>query len=82
MPLISIDYGLAPENTYPIGLDDCWQAYIWIVNHAESEFNIKIDKIILVGDSAGGNLVLGVTFLSILNNVRPPSALFLMYPGK
>lgn len=65
-----------------MGLDDCWQAYKWIVNNAESEFDITIDKIILVGDSAGGNLTLGVTYLSILNNIRPPNALFLVYPGK
>ena len=81
MPLISIDYSLAPEDPYPRGLNDCWQAYKWIVTHAETELEIKLDKIILVGDSAGGNLVLGVTYLSIINKIRSPSALFLFYPG-
>ena len=35
VPIISIDYRLAPESKYPEGLDDCWQAYYWIINHAE-----------------------------------------------
>ena len=81
MPLISIDYSLAPENPYPKGLDDCWQAYKWVVNYAETMFDITMDKIILVGDSAGGNLALGLTYLSIINNLRLPSALFLFYPA-
>ena len=31
-----IDYSLAPKNPYPAGLDDCWQAYLWIINYAET----------------------------------------------
>ena len=32
----SIDYRLSPENKYPDGLDDVWQAYLWILNYAET----------------------------------------------
>jgi len=81
VPLISIDYRLAPDNPYPKALEDCWQAYKWVVSYGEAYFNITIDKIILVGDSAGGNLALGVTYLSLIHNVRIPSALFLFYPA-
>ena len=80
-PIVSIDYSLAPDNPYPVALDDCWQAYNWIIKHAEEEFDIVIEKLILVGDSAGGNLALGVTYLSILHQKRIPNALFLCYPG-
>ena len=32
----SIDYRLAPKSRYPDTLDDVWQAYMWIMNFAES----------------------------------------------
>jgi hormone-sensitive lipase len=81
VPIFSIDYRLAPENPYPKSLDDVWQAYNWIVNNAAQEFEIEIDRIILVGDSAGGNLVLGLVYLLIVMQKRIPDALFLAYPG-
>jgi hormone-sensitive lipase len=82
VPVISIDYGLAPENPYPKALDDVWQAYNWILNYSSQEFGISLDKIILVGDSAGGNLVLSLVYLLIVNKTRLPDALLLAYPGK
>lgn len=82
VPLISIDYRLAPENPYPKALDDVYQAYMWAIKYAEDVLQIKVDKIILAGDSAGGNLVLALNYLLILKNKRQPTALFLAYPGK
>ena len=81
VPLISIDYRLAPDHPYPSALDDCWQAYNWILKYAQEEFELDIEKIILVGDSAGGNLSLAITYLCIIHNRRIPDALFLVYPG-
>src|SRR5690606_5103011 len=74
VPIISIDYGLAPENPYPKPLDDVWQAYNWIIDHAGDELSVDMQKIILVGDSAGGNLALALTYLLILHNKRLPDA--------
>ena len=80
-PIISIDYRLAPEFPYPCALDDVWQAYNWIIKNASEEFNINLNKIILVGDSAGGNLALGLVLLLIVHNKRLPDKLILPYPG-
>jgi hormone-sensitive lipase len=82
VPVISIDYRLAPENPYPKALDDVWQAYNWIIESASNEFKIDLNKIILIGDSAGGNLALSLVYLLIIHNKRLPDALFLAYPGK
>ena len=54
----AIDYRLAPENPYPDAVDDVWQAYLWIINYAETILGIKTPKVIVAGDSAGGNLAL------------------------
>lgn len=53
MHVLSIDYRLAPEYSFPAPLEDCLTAYKWLLSKG---FNSK--NIILAGDSAGGNLVL------------------------
>ena len=42
---------------------------------------MKIDKIILVGDSAGGNIVAAVTIMAIERNYRVPDGIVLCYPA-
>jgi len=64
-PIFGVDYRLSPDYKFPAGLSDCWQAYLWIVYHSEKYLKLTFGKIILVGDSAGGNLVMGVTNLAI-----------------
>lgn len=77
----SIDYRLAPEHTYPETLDDVWQAYNWIMNYAEQALGIKTKKVILIGDSAGGNLIFALTLRLIRAGLRVPDGLVLMYPS-
>jgi len=36
-----VDYRLAPKNQYPDALDDVWQAYLWIINYAETILGIE-----------------------------------------
>lgn len=80
-PVLSVDYRLAPDHPYPAGLDDCWQAYNWVLKYAEEILGIKPTKIILTGDSAGGNLAIGVTVLAIKTGIRIPDGLLLAYPA-
>lgn len=53
--VISPDYGLAPEKPFPAAVDDCFAALKWAAEHA-SEFGGDPSKLIVAGDSAGGNL--------------------------
>jgi acetyl esterase/lipase len=55
MKALSIDYRLAPEHPFPAGLEDCLTAYRWIVAQG-----ISPRKIVIAGDSAGGNLALAL----------------------
>lgn len=52
---LSINYRLAPENPFPAGLEDCIAAYEWLL-----ESGISPHKIVVAGDSAGGNLTLAL----------------------
>ncbi|OMJ73657.1 hypothetical protein SteCoe_27618 [Stentor coeruleus] len=80
-PIFSVDYRLAPENPFPDGLDDIWQAYTWLVNHSYEHLGVNPKKIILVGDSAGGNILTCLTLKCIQAGFRIPDAIFIIYPG-
>jgi len=80
-PIFSIDYRLAPQNPFPAAVDDCWQAYNWIIDNAEETLGITPSKVILVGDSAGGNLCLAVALRAIKMGYRVPDGLMLAYPA-
>jgi len=80
-PIFSIDYRLAPENKFPDAINDCWQVYLWLLKYSEKYLKLKFEKVFLEGNSAGGNLMCGITTLSIVKNVRIPDGLFMMYPA-
>ena len=77
--VVSVDYRLAPEHKFPAAPDDCLAATRWAAEHA-TEFNADPTRLIVAGDSAGGNLAT-VTALRIRDEGGPAlSGQLLLYP--
>jgi acetyl esterase len=77
--VISVGYRLAPEYKFPAAVNDAYESYLWIMNHA-STFGINKNKIVIAGDSAGANLAT-VTCLQCKDNHLPlPKLQILFYP--
>jgi epsilon-lactone hydrolase len=70
------DYRLAPEHPFPAGPDDCLAAYRWLVTQG-----IDAKRIVIAGDSAGGNLSL-VTAIRIRDEGLPaPGCVVMLSPA-
>lgn len=53
--VFSVEYRLAPENPYPIPLQDCYEALCWVKEHA-AEFSVDPLRLGIGGLSGGGGL--------------------------
>ncbi|CAH8505663.1 unnamed protein product [Schistosoma turkestanicum] len=79
-PIIAVDYSLSPEAPYPRALEECYYAYCWITLNLENLGCTPNAKIVLAGDSAGGNLALGVCMRAVHDGLlNRPIGIFLAY---
>ncbi|MCJ1388465.1 hypothetical protein MMC18_001312 [Xylographa bjoerkii] len=96
LPVLSLDYKKAPEYPYPYALNECYDVYHTLIATRGRCIGLSGEsrpRIILTGDSAGGNLATGVVLMvlqSAAANARrgpgqetlpTPDGLVLMYPG-
>lgn len=72
---LSIDYRLAPEHSYPEPLDDCVNAYKWLLDNG-----YPAENIVFAGDSAGGSLATGVPLAAMANGLSQPAASVALSP--
>lgn len=77
--VLSVDYRLAPEAPFPAALDDCYAALCWTKEKEQALFGGAL-PIILLGDSAGGNLATVVAGLAAERGGPAVSAQVLAYP--
>lgn len=60
LPVVAVDYRLAPEHPFPAAPDDAEAAARWIASHPEA-LGLTATGLVPMGDSAGGNLAIVVT---------------------
>jgi acetyl esterase/lipase len=78
--VLAVDYRLAPENPFPAGLEDCVQAFLWMLEHGPAHTE-SAKKYFLAGDSAGGNLALATLLALKDRGARLPDAALALSPA-
>jgi len=71
-----VGYRLAPEHPFPVPVEDCVTAYRWVL-----ESGIDPSRVVLAGDSAGGNLVVAVALALKAEGTPLPAALVAVSPA-
>ena len=71
--VLSVDYRMLPENNRNSASIDAQSAYHWILQHGPSG-ETPLDKLLVAGDSAGGNLALMLSGWSKTGAARKPDA--------
>ena len=77
--VISVGYRLAPEFKFPIPVYDCYDATVWAAQQA-SRLGTDPQKLVVMGDSAGGNLATVVSILARDGDGPSIRAQVLIYP--
>ncbi|WP_241489322.1 alpha/beta hydrolase [Leucobacter celer] len=76
----SVDYRLAPEHPFPAGLEDCTRVTRLLLEDPGRVGVADTDRIVLVGDSAGGNLAAAVSLQLREEGRRGADRQILLYP--
>lgn len=96
LPVLSLDYKKAPEYPYPYALNECYDVYHALIASRGRCIGLSgehVPRVVLTGDSAGGNLATGVVLMilqSAITDARrwqgeaalpTPAGLILIYPA-
>lgn len=77
--VVSVDYRLAPENSWPAAAEDVYTATCWAHDNAAS-LGADPGRLVVGGDSAGGNLAAVTAIMSRDRGGPAPAAQLLLYP--
>ena len=76
----SVDYRLAPEHPFPAGLEDCLRVAELLLTDPARVGVGPASEIVLIGDSAGGNLTAAVSLALRDRGVPGAKRQILLYP--
>jgi acetyl esterase/lipase len=66
LPVLSLDYKKAPEHPYPYALNECYDVYHMLISSRGRCVGMSGEltpRIIVSGDSAGGNMAVGMVLM-------------------
>jgi len=78
--VVNVDYRLAPEHRFPTAVDDAWAALLW-ANERITEIAGGAVPLVVMGDSAGGNLAAVVARRARDAGGPPLASQVLVYPA-
>ncbi|VUC20601.1 unnamed protein product [Clonostachys rosea] len=96
LPILSLDYRKAPEYPFPYALNECFDVYTTLIQTRGRCIGMSgrdVPRIILTGDSAGGNLAVAATLMVLetgsahklrchdSDELPPPDGLVCFYPA-
>jgi acetyl esterase/lipase len=79
VPMLVVDYRIAPEHPHPTPVEDCYAALAWLADNAAA-LGVDPARIGVMGDSAGGGLAAGVSLLARDRGGPRIASQLLIYP--
>jgi acetyl esterase/lipase len=78
VPMLSVDYRLAPENPHPIPVEDSYAGLTYLADNAAS-LGVDPKRIAVMGESAGGGLATAISMLARDRGSPAPAKQILIY---
>ncbi len=60
VPMLVVDYRIAPEHPHPTPVEDCYAALRWLADQGDDAGGFDPARLAVMGESAGGGLAAGV----------------------
>lgn len=79
VPMLVVDYRVAPEYPHPTPVEDCYAALEWLSGQSDA-LGFDPTRLAVMGDSAGGGLAAGVSLLARDRGGPALAAQLLIYP--
>lgn len=78
VPMLAVDYRLAPEHPHPTPVEDCLAALAWLHDNVK-RLGIDHERLAVMGESAGGGLAAATSFAARDRDL-PVAQQILIYP--